>query len=96
MAPWPDGKAVPLQICAGERCALATLDQQWRTVRVLLPAASNEIALRSPTFTAPDGRELGVFLDWAEVRTMPRPTCADDRNSLEHSICSNLREGSLR
>ncbi len=88
MAPWPDGKAVPLQICAGERCVLATLDQQWRTVRVLLPATSNEIALRSPTFIAPDGRELGVFLDWAEVRTMPRPTCADDRNSLEHSICS--------
>ncbi|MGQ9927529.1 MAG: glycosyltransferase family 39 protein [Chloroflexaceae bacterium] len=71
-APWPDGKVVPLQICASEGCALAALDQQWRMLRVLLPAASNEIALRSPTFIAPDGRELGVFLDRAEVRPIRR------------------------
>ncbi|MCX7792577.1 MAG: hypothetical protein N2378_18230, partial [Chloroflexaceae bacterium] len=67
-APWPDGRAVPLRICAGGACALAAVDQRWRTVRVLLPAAGEEIALRSGTFTAPDGRQLGVFLDWAEVR----------------------------
>ena len=72
IAPWPDGKAVPLRICAREGCALATLERRWRTVRVLLPAAGNEIALRSPTFTAPDGRDLGVFLDRAEVRPIPR------------------------
>ncbi len=67
-APWPRSQGVPLHICAGAYCATATVDRHWRTVRVLLPATSAEIALRSPTFTAPDGRQLGVFLDRAEVR----------------------------
>ncbi|MCS6881996.1 MAG: glycosyltransferase family 39 protein [Oscillochloridaceae bacterium] len=67
-APWPDGQGARLCICAGETCTTAPVDQRWRVVRVLLPTTGDEIALRSPTFVASDGRRLGVFLDWAELR----------------------------
>ena len=65
-APHPGRAEVPLQICAGGHCEQLMLGPEWRELRVLLPEAG-EIELRSPTFIAADGRELGVLLDWARV-----------------------------
>jgi hypothetical protein len=72
-APRPDGGPVPLRICAGGRCQEVVLGPAWREVRVLLPAAS-PVELRSPTFGAPDGRELGVLVDWARVEALTTQT----------------------
>jgi hypothetical protein len=66
-APRPDGRPVTLSVCAGGRCEDAVLGGAWRTVRVLLPAASGPLELRSATFFAPDGRDLGVLVDWTRV-----------------------------
>jgi 4-amino-4-deoxy-L-arabinose transferase-like glycosyltransferase len=73
----PDRETVPLQICAGEMCQEVTVGREWRELRVLLPragepmalraAAPGVIELRSPTFRAPDGRELGVLIDRAAL-----------------------------
>lgn len=71
-APRPAGGEVALQICAsgGGPCEELALGPTWRELRVLLPAAG-EIELRSPTFGAPDGRELGVLVDYASVEPAP-------------------------
>lgn len=68
-APRPNGEPVASQLCAGRWCAAGFIGSDWRRVRVLLPAGSDEIAVRSPVFRATDGRVLGVFLDWARVRS---------------------------
>jgi len=76
-APHPGREAVPLQVCARGACQQVAVGREWREVRVLLPGAGETTArraeklglieLRSPTFMAPDGRELGVLLDRAAV-----------------------------
>ncbi|HMQ35479.1 MAG TPA: hypothetical protein PKD53_32515, partial [Chloroflexaceae bacterium] len=66
-APRPGGGAVALRLCAGGACETVELGPELRTVRVLLPAGAGPLELRSPTFYAPDGRELGVLVDWARV-----------------------------
>jgi hypothetical protein len=70
-APHPDAARVPLQVCTAGRCQQVTLAAEWRTLTLLLPPAGSAggqvVELRSPTFTAADGRELGVLLDWAAV-----------------------------
>jgi hypothetical protein len=66
-APHPGADTVPLRICTpAGACTEVALEPTWRELRVPLPAAG-EIELRSPTFTAPDGRELGILLDRASV-----------------------------
>lgn len=65
-APRPDGRVVPLEVCAGGHCEQLTLGPAWRRVRVLLPTAG-AIELRSSTFRAPDGRDLGVLIDRVAV-----------------------------
>jgi 4-amino-4-deoxy-L-arabinose transferase-like glycosyltransferase len=66
-APHPDADTVPLQICAGAVCQEVMVGRAWREVRVLLPATAEPIELRSPTLWAPEGRALGVLVDWAAV-----------------------------
>jgi orotidine-5'-phosphate decarboxylase len=76
-APHPNEQGVTAQVCAAERCQPVPLDVTWRTVKLLLPgvrpdrvnggSAERVVELRSPTFTAPDGRRLGVLVDRATV-----------------------------
>lgn len=66
-APGHNSDAVPLEICTAS-CVSLTLGSTWREIRVLLPT-SGTIELRSPTFSAPDGRKLGVLVDYAQVDT---------------------------
>ncbi|MBP1468574.1 glycosyltransferase family 39 protein [Candidatus Chloroploca sp. M-50] len=72
-APHPDGLPVPLTICAQRQCETVTLAPAWRTFHLLLPAPNEPIDLRSPTFYAPDRRDLGVLLDHAAVRGLALP-----------------------
>jgi 4-amino-4-deoxy-L-arabinose transferase-like glycosyltransferase len=74
-APRPDRSPVPAQICALERCRSLSIGPEWRVYSVPLqgvdmPALTVEI--RSTTFVAPDGRQLGVLIDHAEVVTLGR------------------------
>lgn len=69
-APRPDGLAVPAHICASGRCWSLTLGARWRTVTLVIARAAGEvtpITIASDTFLAPDGRQLGVLIDWAEI-----------------------------
>ncbi len=67
-APRPGGAPIALELCAAGACQTVSLGPGWRTVRVLLPATMAPLELRSPTFFGPDGRELGVLVDWARVK----------------------------
>ncbi len=71
-APWPSGVPVPLRVCAAGVCQAVALGPTWRVVRVLLPLAAGDLELRSATFYAADGRELGVLLDWATVAALAK------------------------
>jgi tetratricopeptide (TPR) repeat protein len=69
-APHPDAARVPLQVCTAGRCQQVWLAPTWRTFALLVPPAGSRdqiVELRSPTFAAADGRQLGVLLDWATV-----------------------------
>lgn len=70
-APRPDGATVAAEVCAGASCRAVTLTGAWRTylLPVELPAAGDvTVTLRSPTFRAADGRDLGVLVDSAALR----------------------------
>jgi tetratricopeptide (TPR) repeat protein len=70
-APHPNEENVSAEICVGERCQRLTVGRTWRIFQLALPPgtpANSQIELRSPTFTAPDGRTLGLLVDWAELR----------------------------
>jgi 4-amino-4-deoxy-L-arabinose transferase-like glycosyltransferase len=61
-----------LTLCTAAGCTVTPLPAGvWRTLSVFVPpaadAASAELELRSPTFAAPDGRTLGVAIDWYTV-----------------------------
>jgi tetratricopeptide (TPR) repeat protein len=64
----PDRETVPLEVCAGGICQQVPVGREWRELRILLPSGAETIELRSPTFRAADGRELGVLLDRAAVQ----------------------------
>ncbi len=67
-APRPDGDSVPLQICSAGECRTVELGADWREIRLALPIREGQpVMLDSPTFYAPDGRDLGVLLDAVEV-----------------------------
>lgn len=67
-APHPDATSVPLEVCRAAHCTSITLEHQWRVVSMLIPNENDAITLRSPTFSAPDRRDLGVILDWVRLR----------------------------
>lgn len=66
-APRPNAASVELSVCSQNDCQPVTLGSEWRIVQLALPSGSSPIELRSATFSAPDGRELGVLLDWARL-----------------------------
>ena len=68
-APWPTGEPVPLHLCAAGMCQAVNVGPTWRVVRLVTPTAA-ELELRSPTFAAPDRRDLGVQLAWVSVATL--------------------------
>ncbi|MFV9506078.1 MAG: tetratricopeptide repeat protein [Oscillochloridaceae bacterium umkhey_bin13] len=70
-APRPDGSAVPLRICVERHCTTLEPAPTWRTFHLLVPNPTDPVELRSPTFSAPDRRDLGVLLDWAALRGLP-------------------------
>ena len=64
-APRPDGRAVRMTVCSGGRCDSFSVGGGWRELTLL--AYGGELTIRSETYTAPDGRRLGVLLDSAAV-----------------------------
>lgn len=66
--PRPDVASVVARVCVGNACQPVTLTRNWRLVTVALSnIPAEEVTLTSPTFTAPDGRRLGVLVDWVQV-----------------------------
>lgn len=95
-APHPDIRTVPVQICRGGACTEVELGPTWRTVTLVLPASAEPIEVRSPTFTAPDGRVLGVLLDRAAIEPVLalRPgTRALDAGPQQHTTETPGRPG---
>jgi 4-amino-4-deoxy-L-arabinose transferase-like glycosyltransferase len=69
-APWPDEQLGSAQLCAAGHCQTIELRREWRTVTLLLPPAQGqlrEVEIRSPGALAPDGRILGILIDWYET-----------------------------
>lgn len=66
-APHPDRSGVPARICVEGTCQQVELSAAWRTYTVMVEPRDTTILVevRSPTFTAADGRRLGVIIDWA-------------------------------
>jgi hypothetical protein len=66
-APRPDEQPVTAEVCVAGVCRSLQLDGEWRTYIVPVEIDTSgmlTIALRSDTFRAADGRELGVLVDW--------------------------------
>ncbi|HWQ12242.1 MAG TPA: glycosyltransferase family 39 protein [Roseiflexaceae bacterium] len=66
-APRPGGTPGRAQVCASGACRDVALGASWRIYTLPLAAADGGalvVELRSDTFRAPDGRELGVLIDW--------------------------------
>jgi 4-amino-4-deoxy-L-arabinose transferase-like glycosyltransferase len=76
----PEDAGVLTRICVQDECQQVQVAQSWRIVSLLLPASSQvqpgagdaewhtyTVELHSPTLAAPDGRTLGVLVDWAAV-----------------------------
>lgn len=70
--PRPADQRGETSLClAPGRCARAALGPEWRVIELDLPAQPGErlLQLRSPTWRSPgDERELGILVDWVEVR----------------------------
>jgi hypothetical protein len=69
-APRLDGSTVTAEVCAAGTCHTLPLEHSWRAYRLPVAAPASgalEIEVRSATFAAPDGRVLGVLVDWARV-----------------------------
>ncbi len=81
-APHPDTETVTATVCMvdTDRCQPIAVEATWRVFSLLLPDDTNSsalIELRSPTFDAPDGRALGMLVDWITIAaqtdaTVPR------------------------
>jgi 4-amino-4-deoxy-L-arabinose transferase-like glycosyltransferase len=74
-APRPDSAAVPVQVCAAGRCWPLVVGPQWRSYSLQFGGVSDGallVEIRSPTFAAPDERQLGVLIDNATVTRLRR------------------------
>jgi 4-amino-4-deoxy-L-arabinose transferase-like glycosyltransferase len=72
---------VATRICVQDDCQQVQVAHTWRTIELLLPTAPHKqqadtgntawhtytVELHSPTLAAPDGRTLGMLVDWAAV-----------------------------
>lgn len=73
-APHPGTQPVPVQLCTAGQCQSLELSPTWHVLTLLIPATSDPlqvVEIRSPTFVAPDGRSLGVLLDWVTIVSQP-------------------------
>jgi len=81
-----------VQVCVADSCRPVTLDATWQRITLRLPPADTSrrvVELHSPTFAAPDGRELGVLVDWIALdRGVPASKEIGTRSStsLHHPI----------
>lgn len=69
-APHPDHPMVPVQVCAHGMCQQVRIGPTWRNVQLLLPSPRRGylvVALHSAVFAAPDGRRLGILVDWLRL-----------------------------
>jgi 4-amino-4-deoxy-L-arabinose transferase-like glycosyltransferase len=70
-APRPDGMPVRARVCVAGRCQALSVGPTWRSYELPLGVElTNElpIEIESDTFDAPEGRRLGLLIDWADVR----------------------------
>jgi 4-amino-4-deoxy-L-arabinose transferase-like glycosyltransferase len=68
-APRPDGERVTTVACVLGVCYPLQLDGEWRTYEIPIQVDTPgglDVELRSNTFRAADGRELGVLVDWMQ------------------------------
>ncbi len=70
-APQPDRMPTHAEVCVAGRCQVLSVGPTWRTYE--LPLATNlagvqQIEISSDTFDAPEGRRLGLLIDWADVQ----------------------------
>lgn len=77
-APHPDTETVAATVCMvnTDQCQSIALEATWRVFSLLLPddtSSNTLIELRSPTFDAPDGRELGMLVDWITIAAQTSP-----------------------
>lgn len=66
----PDGQGAAASVCVRDVCHPLQVGAGWRTYTLPLPqgaAGQLLVEVRSETFRAPDGRELGVLIDSVEV-----------------------------
>jgi 4-amino-4-deoxy-L-arabinose transferase-like glycosyltransferase len=71
-APHPDRNVVPAHICVDGTCRSISLSADWRTCTFIVNPQHTTILVEveSPTFTAADGRRLGVLIDRAHLTTL--------------------------
>jgi 4-amino-4-deoxy-L-arabinose transferase-like glycosyltransferase len=68
-APHPGQPSVPVQICAASQCQIINVGPTWRSYTLPISVTNTApIELSIPTFTAADGRQLGILLDSISVR----------------------------
>lgn len=80
-APHPGPGPVPAEVCGGGMCQPVEVAQTWQRISLLLPPPQEKgdgrnvylVQLRSPVFYPPDGRELGILVDWLRVVPHVRP-----------------------
>jgi tetratricopeptide (TPR) repeat protein len=68
-APRTDQQVADVSVCAGGACRALEVGAGWRTYELPLAGGGAPLTfeVRSDTFRGPDGRELGVLIDRAEV-----------------------------
>ena len=71
-APHPDRNVVPAHICVDGTCRSISLSADWRTCTFIVNPQHTTILVEveSPTFTAADGRRLGVLIDRAHLTVL--------------------------
>jgi 4-amino-4-deoxy-L-arabinose transferase-like glycosyltransferase len=71
-APHPDRNVVPARICVDGTCRSISLSADWRTCTFIVNPHHTTILVEveSPTFTAADGRRLGVLIDRAHLTVL--------------------------
>jgi len=70
-APHPDQKPTRAEVCVVGRCQVLSVGPSWRIYELPLTtklADSQQIEIRSDTFDTPEGRRLGLLIDWADVQ----------------------------
>jgi len=70
-APHPSTTPTHAEVCVAGRCEVLSVGPIWRIYQLpvaITLAATQQIEIRSDTFQAPEGRRLGLLIDWADVR----------------------------